>query len=196
MGQEIQVCSSFRDTCKDLAISWERDIGLEHHFNGFSKSSVRWDVIQCANIKLDLCFYKYRSNAVKTTTIWTLHVTATWVYSPFGTRSCGTDSKEINHWHFDRVSWFLRAQGHMLTNKRARDTGYQCYRFRWHLNRLHWSNILVTVSYVKRKKKRPILSLINLSVPQHCTNNEHFMCIVLYFRKTKHCLTIMQPYLQ
>lgn len=156
---------------------------------------MRWDVIhcsfQCTNIKLDLCYYKY-SNAVEWSTTWTLHVTATRVYSPLRTRSCGTESKEMNHGHFDRVSWFLRAQGHMLMNKRARDTGYQCYRFRWHLNHLHWFNIgaVVTVSYVKMKEKAVYFK----SDQSQCSTalcKQHVLHVhCLIFQENK---TIMQP---
>lgn len=33
----------------------------------------------------------------------------------------GQDSKEMNHGRSDGVSWFVRAQGHLLMNKRERE---------------------------------------------------------------------------
>lgn len=142
-----------------------------------------WDVIQCsfqrANFQLDPCYYKF-SNAVERSTTRTLYVTATWVYSPLGTRSCGTDSKEMNHGRFDRVSWFLRAQGHRLMNKRERDTGYQCYRFRWYLNRLHWSNTeaVVAASYVKTKEKTAYFK----------SDQSH--CFIALCKQCAHCVNV------
>lgn len=147
---------------------------METYFNSLSESSMgRGGLVilmhssLCANIHNLTCVnWAMQSNGVSE------HCMSRHVRLALGARSWGTESKEMNHGCFYRVSWFLRAKAPHAYKYRGKwisageETEYQCYRFRWYSKPLTLIGDLncCRSSLHNDEKGGLLLSVINLNV--------------------------------